>query len=136
MDKEEYSKLLDKAYKDLPQVLFKKERFEIPEVKGRLVKTRTIITNAREIAKHFSRDENHFFKFFLKDVGVRGEVNPRGDITLFSRFQPAALNKTVKSYYQHYVECKHYQSPDTIFQNNGTVLKCNACGHTEKISKL
>ena len=136
MEEKEYVSLLEKAYEDLPQVLFKKARFEIPEVKGRLVKTRTMITNAREIAKHFSRDENHFFKFMLKEVGVRGELNQRGDITLFSRFQPAALNKAVKSYYNQYIECKHCNSPDTVFQNDGTVLKCNACGHQEKISKL
>jgi len=136
MDEKIYSQLLEKAYKDLPEVLLKKERFEIPKVKGRLVKTRTMITNAREIAKHFAREENHFFKFMLKDVGVRGEVNQRGDITLFSRFQPAALNKTVQSYFNQYVECRHCKSPDTIFQNDGMVLKCNDCGHQEKISKL
>jgi len=136
MNETEYKVLLEKAYEDLPEVLTKKNRFEIPEVTGRFIKTRTLIRNAREIAKKFSRDENHFFKFFLKDVGVRGEMNTRGEITLFSRFQPAALNNTVKSYFDNYVKCSHCQSPDTVFQKDGTILKCNACGHTNKISKL
>lgn len=136
MDEVEYTQLLDKAYADLPEVLYKKERFEIPQVKGRLIKTRTVITNFKDIAKHFSREENHFFKFMLKEVGVRGDLNDRGEIILHSRFQPAVLNKAVLSYFKHYVECGHCNSPDTIFMDNGMTLKCNACGHQQKISQI
>lgn len=136
MEEAEYIQLLDNAYKDLPAVLYKKDRFEIPQVKGKLIKTRTIITNFRDIAKHFSREEHHFSKFMLKEVGVRGELNERGEIILHSRFQPTVLNKAVSSYFKQYVECEHCNSPDTIFMNNGTILKCNACGHQKKISQI
>lgn len=136
MEQDEYEKLLNKAYEDLPEVLYKKERFEIPQVKGKLIKTRTIITNFNEIAKHFSRDKDHMFKFMLKEVGVRGELNNRNELILHSRFQPAMLNKAVNTYFENYVKCPHCNSPDTIFANNATILKCNACGHQEKIKGL
>ncbi len=136
MDEEEYKKLLDKAYVDLPEVLYKKERFEIPQVRGKLIKTRTQILNFGEIAKHLAREKDHMFKFILKEVGVRGEYNSKGELTLHSRFQPAMLNKAVESYFNIYVKCSHCNSPDTIFANNATILKCNACGHQEKIKGL
>lgn len=136
MDKTEYLKLLDNAYKDLPEVLYKKARFEIPEVKGRLVKSRTIVSNFRDIAKHFSREIDHFSKFMLKELGVRGEVDSRGELILHSRFQPNMLNKSINRYFTSYVECSHCKSPDTVFEENDTILKCNACGHQAKISRL
>jgi len=136
MEEKEYLELLDQAYSELPQVLYKKERFEIPKVSGRLIKSRTVINNFREIAKHFSRDEDHFFKFMLKEVGVRGEIGNRGDMILHSRFQPAMLNKAVETYFERFVKCPHCTSPDTEFMNDGTILKCKACGHQEKISKV
>ena len=135
MNESEYKELLDKAYKDLPEVLYKKDRFEIPQVKGRFIKSRTQISNFAEIAKHLEREEDHFFKFLLKDLGVRGEYNNKG-LTLHSRFQVAGLNKAVENYFKNYVECPHCKSPDTVLINERATLKCNACGHQEKVSKL
>lgn len=136
MDEDKYLELLDRAYEELPTVLYKQERFEIPKVTGKLIKTRTVVSNFTDIAKHFARDKDHFFKFFLKEIGVRGEYNPRGELILHSRFQPAMLNKVVVDYFNNYVKCPHCNSPDTIFTPNGDVLRCNACGHQEKIKKL
>lgn len=136
MEEKEYLELLDKAYADLPAVIYKKERFEIPQVSGRLIKSRTVITNFRDIAKHLARTEDHFLKFMLREVGVRGEVGPKGELTLHSRFQPAILNKGVENYFKTYVQCVHCASPDTVLLNEGTLIKCNACGHQEKIDKL
>jgi len=137
MDIKEYEKLLNEAYTELPKVLYKKERFVIPDVKGRIIKTRTQITNFREIAKHLSRSEQHFFKFILKELGVRGDLNEKnGNIILYSKFQPTMLNKAVLKYFKEFVECSHCNSPDTVFINNNMSLKCNACGHQEKIKQL
>lgn len=131
MDETTYKQLLDKAYEDLPQVLHKTTRFKIPEVTGRIVKTRTQITNFVDIAKHLERDENHFLRFFLKEIGVRGELEKNGTLTLHSKFQPTMLNKLVNKYFSTYVECPNCNSPDTILSASGE-FKCNACGHSER----
>lgn len=137
MEESQYIEILDKAYENLPQVLYKTQRFEIPEVRGRLVKTRTQITNFVEIAKEFSREPEHLFKFFLKEVGVRGDLNTnRGEVVLHSRFQPGMLNKAVESYFNSYVKCPKCTRPDTTLSSDGTSLQCKACGHVEKVSKL
>ncbi len=136
MDDDKYLKLLDKAYSELPEVLYKKKRFELPEVRGKLIKTRTQINNFKDIAKTFARDQDHLLKYFLKEAGVRGDVNPRGELILYSRFQPAILNKIVKSYYLNYVQCPHCKSPDTTLSEDTTNLTCKACGHQENFAKL
>ena len=46
----EYEKLLEKAYKELPEVSEEEVRFEIPTVKGNLAGNKTIITNLPQIA--------------------------------------------------------------------------------------
>lgn len=137
MEEQHYTELLDKAYEELPTVLHKKERFEVPEVRGRIVKTRTHITNFKDIAKHLSRDQNHMFRYLLKFVGVRGDlVDDKGEVVLHSRFQPAVLNKGVKKYFEDFVVCPHCNSPDTELVENASIKKCNACGHQEKVQQV
>lgn len=136
MDESEYKTLLDKAYGELPQVLYKKERFSIPEVKGRLIKSRTVINNFKDIAKQLSRDKDHLARYMLRDLGVRGEVDNREELVLHSRFQPAMLNKAVKNYFTKFVECEHCKSPDTTIDTDNLQLSCKACGHRQKIEKL
>lgn len=136
MDSKLYEELLDNCYAELPEVLYKKERFEIPQVSGRIIKTRTQINNFLEIAKHFQRDVQHMYRFFLKFLGMRGEINQKGEVILFSRFQPAMLNKAIGSYYTDYVECEYCKSPDTELLHNNLQKKCKACGHEQKVSQI
>lgn len=136
MDETKYLELLDKAYSDLPEVMYKKDRFEIPQVKGRLIKSRTVISNFTEISKLLSRETSHFSRFMLRELGVRGEVDQRGELVLHSRFQPGILNKGVQNYYKNFVQCPNCNSPDTVLQTDSTEIKCNACGHIEKVNKL
>ena len=134
MEESEYSSLLDKAYEELPQVLYKEKRFEVPQVKGKLIKSRTVINNFRDIAKTLVREEEGFSKFMLRELGVRGDIDPRGGLVLHSRFQPGMLNKGVLNYFKKYVECPNCKSPDTTL--DGTKLVCKACGHQEKVPEL
>lgn len=136
MEEKEYETLLDEAYAQLPEVLYKSERFEVPKVSGRLIKSRTVVNNFRELAKHFSRSEDHFSKYMLRDLGVRGEVDMRGELVLHSRFQPAMLNKAVENYFKIYVKCEHCNSPDTEMSESETEIRCKACGHVEKVARL
>ncbi len=136
MDDTKYQELLDKAYSELPEVLYKKGRFELPEVRGKLIKTRTVISNFREIAKKLARDEAHLSKYFLREAGVRGEVDYKGELILHSRYQPGALNKIIQRYFENFIECPHCRSPDTTMNENGTSITCKACGHQESKKEL
>lgn len=136
MDEKEYLESLDKAYSELPEVLYKKGRFEVPKVTGKLIRSRTIINNFKEIAKILSRDENHLLKYFLKEAGVRGEIDNRGELVLHSRFQPASLNNIVETYFKNFIECTHCRSPDTTMSDDYTKIVCKACGHEAGISRI
>jgi translation initiation factor 2 subunit 2 len=136
MEEKEYIQLLDNAYADLPQVLHKENRFEVPKVSGRVERTKTIVNNFRNIAKTLVRPENHFMRFFLKEVGVRGELNQRGELELAAKFQPGILNRTVERYFKNYVECEHCNSPDTTLDKDNKSIKCKACGHVTPVEVL
>ncbi len=136
MEEKEYKELLDKTYSELPEVLYKKGRFELPQVRGKLIRSRTLINNFRDIAKHLSRQEEHLLKYFLREAGVRGDVNNKGELTLHSRFQPTILNKIIETYFKTYIECKHCRSPDTTLDEKGINIKCKACGHEERVTGL
>ena len=49
MDLYDYNKLLDKAYKKIPENVKKTSRFEIPKVKIRIESKNTFITNFNKI---------------------------------------------------------------------------------------
>ena len=135
MDKNTYLNLLDKVYEELPKEIHKKTRFEIPKVSGKFIKTRTLISNFSNIADIFSRDTNHFFRFFIKDLGIRGEIK-NGSVILFSKFAVSHLNKTVEKYFKEFVECKNCQSPDTKLDGENLKVKCIACGYSFDIKKI
>jgi translation initiation factor 2 subunit 2 len=78
----------------------------LPTVKGKLIRSRTVITNFKDIAQKFSREDDHLTKYFLREAGVRGELDARGNLTLHSRFQPAGLNNIVSRYFDNIVEAQ------------------------------
>ena len=54
-----YEDLLKKARKELPESVFEKERFEIPNVRGHVQGNRTIISNFAQIAATLRRPVEH-----------------------------------------------------------------------------
>jgi len=136
MEEKEYIEFLDKAYSQLPEDLGNVKRFDIPKASGRIIRSRTQISNFRDVAKKFSRDTDHLYKFMIKELGVRGELDDKEQLTLHSRFQPNVLNKAIENYFESYVKCSNCGSPDSELIENGTVVKCNACGNKRNVSKL
>ena len=69
---EDYSKMLVEARKALPEVVFIKERFEIPKAVGHIQGNRTIISNFLQIASYLRREVNHPLKYVLKELATPG----------------------------------------------------------------
>lgn len=133
MDLKEYEELLDKGFSELPEIIKKKERFVIPLVKGRIERNRTIINNFNEIIEKSGRDSEHIEKYFLREAGVRGQID-KHSLILHSKFSPNILNKVIKKYFEEYVICPYCQKPDTQLEDD--VLICKACGHRQKVKRL
>ena len=78
----EYKKLLEQARKQLPESVFKKERFEIPKVIGHIQGNRTVISNFLQIANTLGRDSDHMLKFVLRELAAPGEIKKSGGVII------------------------------------------------------
>ena len=126
---DDYESMLDEGREELPEEVFEGKRFETPSAETTKRGNRTVITNFSDIAKKVNRDEKHFSKYLLKELGTAGHVD--GDeLVLQGSFRRGIVNKKLTSYCEDFVICDECNRPDTkIVKEKGvTMLKCEACG--------
>ena len=125
----DYEKLLDKAYKELPEVKTEDSRFEIPKVQGHIQGSKTIITNFVKIAQVFRREIAHLQKYLLRELASPGNLDgPR--LILNRKISSSLINQKVEQYANDFVICKECGKPDTTLnkEDRFTYVKCQACG--------
>lgn len=125
----DYKKLLDKARKQLPESVTRKERFEIPKVRGHLQGNRTIISNFVNIAEVLGRDANHMLKYILKELATPGEIKQKA-VIIGSKVSASRINQKIEQYALEFVICKECGKPDTKLMKEGNFMfiRCTACG--------
>ena len=132
----EYKKLLEQARKQLPESVFKKERFEIPKVMGHIQGNRTVISNFLQIAGTLGRDSDHMLKFVLRELAAPGEIKKSGSVIIGTKVPASRINEKIKQYANLFVFCPECGKPDTKLEKEKafTFIKCMACGakHTVK----
>ncbi|TXT54035.1 MAG: Translation initiation factor 2 subunit beta [Promethearchaeota archaeon] len=129
MDLDNYDKLLDDAYNEIPENAKKSSRFEVPKVQLRFESKNTYITNFNKILNILNRDRKHFIGYLLKNAGTMGEM--RGpQLFLKGEYKAKVLNRIIEDYTDTYVLCDICNKPDTKLKKEGkkTFLKCAACG--------
>ena len=126
----EYKQLLEKARKNLPEVVFEKERFEIPKVKGHLEGNKTIVSNFSQIAETLRRNQEHLLKYILRELATPGEVTKTGMLIIGTKIAASRINEKIKQYTHEFVLCYECGKPDTEIKKEGEFLflKCSACG--------
>lgn len=132
-----YEEMLDCGIKNLPEDVVKKERFEIPKVRGHIQGNKTIITNFKEIVDIFRREQAHFLKYLLKELASPGLVDgPR--LILSRKVSSSLINTKIETYANTFVLCSTCGKPDTqIIEKEGiTYLKCMACGAQKQIKQM
>lgn len=129
MDLYDYEKLLDRAYKRIPENVKQSSRFEIPKVKIRIESKNTFITNFNKIINTLNRNARHFMGVFLKRAGTMGEIRGQ-QLFLKGQYKEQVLNRLIENYTKNYVLCNVCNKPDTEIQRESKklFLKCNACG--------
>jgi translation initiation factor 2 subunit 2 len=129
MTEKDYLKMLSEARKELPERVFEKTRFEIPKVQSFVEGKKTAFTNFSKIASHINREESHFCKFLVKELGTGGIVEG-GKLLLVGKFPNSLLNDKVAKYVKEYVTCKECGKQDTLLLKEDRILflKCEACG--------
>ena len=127
---DEYKDMLSEVRKNLPEVVFLKERFEIPKVLGHIQGNRTVISNFLQIASSLRRDSNHMLKYVLKELATPGEVKKSGALIMGTKVPASRINDKVRQYANEFVLCFECGKPDTqIVREEGiSYMKCTACG--------
>jgi translation initiation factor 2 subunit 2 len=125
----DYESLLNEAYSKVKVVEGKGDRFEIPQIEGRVEGKKTILTNFLSIASHIRRDPEHLQKFILRELATSGQMD--GDrLVLNNKIPSAKINAKVEQYVKEFVICKECGKPDTELrkENRLTFIHCLACG--------
>lgn len=125
----EYEKMLEKGRSELPEDMFDRERFEIPEAETQKEGSKTVVRNFKAIADKFNREPTHLSKYLLGELGTAGHVN-EGELVLNGSFRRGLINRKIEEYAEEYVLCSECRRPDTVMKKEKGVelLKCEACG--------
>jgi len=132
-----YDELLQRARKELPKVVFKKERFEVPRITGGYQGNHTIINNFKQIADYVRRKPEHLLKFLTRELATQAKLDGvRADFT--GRFRSAEINDKVQAYVNQFVKCNECGKPDTKLVKDGrlTMMSCMACGSKKPVRSL
>jgi len=126
---EDYSKLLEKAYSNLPKAVGTGERFEIPKVVGIRMGRRTIVQNFADISSVMNRDSHHLLKFLSREMATAASLD--GSRAIFQgKFDVGTVTRLLNIYAQRFVICPICNRPDTRMEKEGRYLflRCEACG--------
>ncbi len=126
---EDYAKLLDKAYSNLPKTVGTGERFEIPKVVGIRMGRRTIVQNFGDISSALNRDPHHLLKFLSRELATAASLD--GSRAIFQgKFDVGTVTRLLTIYAQRFVICPICNRPDKKMEKEGRYLflRCEACG--------
>lgn len=130
----DYEEMLSKGREELPQSIFEKDRFEIPNVKGHIEGNKTIISNLNQIASILQRPVEQLFRFLLKELATPG-VHKNQNAIFGAKVPASKINDKIRQYANEFVLCHECGKPDTKTEKEGNVtyLKCTACGSRQVI---
>ena len=125
----DYEALLKEAKKKLPKVSEKKERFDIPKIKGHIQGNRTVLSNFTQIAQYLGRKPEHVLKYILKELATPGDIKKTGTI-IGSKVPASRINEKIRAYAEKFVLCRECSKPDTKLEKEHGIIymKCMACG--------
>ncbi|ENN96707.1 translation initiation factor IF-2 subunit beta [Methanocaldococcus villosus KIN24-T80] len=137
IDYYDYKALLKRAREQIPEYVYQKDRFELPEIELLIEGNRTIIRNFKELAKAMNRDMEMLAKYLFKETGSAGSIEGNR-LILQRRINPELLKARINDFLREYVLCKECGKPDTKIIKEGRIhlLKCTACGAIRPIRMI
>ncbi|MDY6771556.1 MAG: translation initiation factor IF-2 subunit beta [Candidatus Nanohaloarchaea archaeon] len=132
----DYEDMLDEGRDEIPEDVFEEERFEVPQADTTKRGNRTVITNFSDIADTLNREEKHFSKYLLGELGTSGHVDGK-ELVLQGKFRRGLINSKIEDYTEMYVICDECNRPDTSIRKEKGVMmmKCEACGARKSIEE-
>ncbi|UCH31948.1 MAG: translation initiation factor IF-2 subunit beta [Candidatus Bathyarchaeota archaeon] len=132
-----YKELLKRAQSQFPQEKGTGERFEVPQVRARVIGNRTIIHNFKEVADALNRDPRHLMKFLTGEMATAGTMEETR-ATFQGKFPQDTLERLVRIYTENFVVCPVCKRPDTkiVKEKRLFFLECEACGAKSSIKAV
>lgn len=132
-----YETLLKRARSQLPTVVTKRERLEIPELQHLIIGMRTIIRNFGEVAEVLNRDPNHMLKYLTGELATAATLQD-SQVIFQGKFSRDVIERLIRRYMEIFVICPVCKRPDTkiIKEKRLSFLQCEACGAKSSIKTL
>jgi len=129
MDINNFEKLVDRAFAELPEKMVSHERFEVPRLYSMVQGNVTLIKNIVEISDKLHRSAEMIAKFYSKELATPA-VMKNNQLQITGKFMDRALNERLNSFVKHYVLCSQCQKPDTklVDIQHVKTLVCDSCG--------
>ncbi len=126
---EDYEKLLDRAYEEIPETSSEKKRFKVPEAEVDISGNQSTLKNLKSIANDLGREPDHLMKYLLNELGTAGHRED-SSARFQGKFDKEDIQERIDEYTEEYVLCSECGRPDTKLKKESgvTILKCDACG--------
>ena len=134
---DDYEKLLQHAYDELPEKAKEKSRFKMPTFEAFIQGNQTIIQNFGDVAAALRREGKHIMKFLSKELASPASIDGKR-LIVKGKHREKTLNERLEKYIKGYVLCKECGKPDTnlVTQNGVTFMRCEACGARSPVSVI
>jgi len=135
--KYDYEELLKRARSQIPEIVSKHERLELPMLHHSVIGMRTIIHNFKEIADVLNRDPQHLLKFLTREMATAATMQESRAI-FKGKFLQDTLEKLTQRYMESFVICPVCKRPDTkiVREKRLSFLVCEACGAKSSVQQL
>ena len=131
----QYSKYLERAFKNISQKASSGERFDVPEPSCAINGPKTIVFNFSEICLKLNREPRQLLKFLSKEMATAAAID--GTRAIFQgNFSEQTIMRLLTTYCNRYIICPICKRPDTKIKKEERIsfLICEACGARSSIT--
>lgn len=132
-----YEELLKRARSQIPEVVSKRERLELPRINLSVIGMRTIVYNFKEVAEALNRDPQHLLKFLTREMATAATMQ-EARVIFQGKFSRETLERLIRRYMESFVTCPVCKRPDTkiVKEKRLSFLVCEACGAKSSVRQL
>lgn len=133
----DYEKLLDDAYKNLPEKTIAKERFDSPSFDSFIQGSQTFVRNFQAVCDKLRRPKEMLMKYLSKELAA--PVNSDGQRMIINgKMNYKLINEKLQDFIKNYVICDQCGKPDTNLKEEHHILLlvCEACGSRRSVKRI
>jgi translation initiation factor 5 len=106
-------------------------RYRMPQIQIIKQKTKSVITNIREVSKALDREPIILIDYFKKKFSTPMNVNLDENRVELKSVEQNELQNAIYEFIEYFILCPTCKNPETELSNKKTTLyiKCKACSH-------